>query len=277
MPEKAELAAKSVVEYTRSIQTLINRECDYLNKDELVEYRKAFNLKDRTWRFLLCSIVWKLRGVQEQSEYRKTIQQMIKESNDKITKEEVEQIMSDTQKEKDERWDVVVDKSLKYINDETKMLENRILVGLYTMLNPTRLDYVHMRCYKEEPEEKKATYFVINEKEQVVVINEHKTAWKKGALREVLPERLKEMILNWYAEKPDAEMFPITENNLCKRVTKVFREITGKPMTATSLRHSRINHHFGDAPMLKENKALAASMGHSVTEQQAYRFRPAEK
>lgn len=278
MPTKTELSVRSIAEYTRSVQTLINRECNYLNKEELLTYRTAFNLKDRTWRFVLCAIAYKLRGVEEHAAHLVEIQKMIKETNDKITKEEVEQIISNTQKAKDEKWDVIKDKSLPYINDETKPLQDRILVGLYTHLVPHRLDYTYAKLYKEEPVEKKGTYFIINEKEQIVVINEHKTAWKKGAIREVLPERLKEMILNWYAEKPDAEMFMMTENNFGKHLTKIFRKITGKPMTATSLRHSRINHFYGDnAPMMKESKELADLMGHSVTEQQAYRFRPAEK
>ena len=196
----------------------------------------------------------------------------LKELTDELLKLTEDQKMTAKQEEKHLEWDKVLEKATPAINDEKYTLQDRILVGLYTQLEPVRVDYTHMKLYDSDPKLDKGTYFVINDEVKEVVINEHKTGWKYGALRQVLPERLAEMITMWF--KGEEVMFPISPASMGQRIKKLFLKVTGKPMTVCALRHSRDTFLYKDCPMPKELKRVAKAMGHSPAEAQTYRFAP---
>jgi integrase len=189
-----------------------------------------------------------------------------------LDKSNENQEISEKQEAKHIDWDKLLEIAVPAINNEKYPLEERILIGLYTQLQPVRNDYTHMKLYTEEPEVKKGTYFIINDTKKEVVINDHKTAKKNGAIRQHLPERLAEMITMWF--KDETEMFPISENAMSLRIRSLFKHIFGKPLTICSLRHSRITFLYKNAPMPKEAKQVANAMGHSVGEAHQYRFAP---
>lgn len=173
---------------------------------------------------------------------------------------------------KDMEWSKVLEKALPAINDEKYCLEDRILIGLYTQLEPVRIDYTHMKLYDTNPKLNKGSYFIINDSVKEVVINEHKESKIHGPIRQPLPERLAEMITMWF--KDETVMFPIIPATMSQKIKALFLKVTGKPMTVTSLRHSRITFAYKGAPMPKEAKKLASAMGHTVGTAQTYRFAP---
>jgi integrase len=188
-----------------------------------------------------------------------------------------EQKMNDKQKAKHIEWDELLKICIPQINNEKNRLDERILIGLYMQLEPVRNDYTHLKLYTEDPKLTTGTYFVINDEIKQVVITQHKTACnpKIGTIRQNLPDRLAEMIVMWF--KDDSVLFPITENNMCIRVKKLFTRITGKPMTICALRHSRDTFLYKDSPMPKEANRIAKLMGHTSATAQQYRFAPEEK
>ena len=127
-----------------------------------------------------------------------------------------------------------------------------------------------MKLYREEPKDATGTYFVINTARQEVVITEFKTSKVYGRINQKLPKLLSDMIEEWF--KMFDVLFDMSENYMSRVVKKLFTEITGKPMTVTALRHSRITSHHSEAPPPVSNKILARNMGHSVGTQQSYRF-----
>ena len=196
----------------------------------------------------------------------------LKELTDELLKLTEDQKMTEKQEEKHLEWDKVMEKATSVINNEKYTLQDRILVGLYTQLEPVRVDYTHMKLYDSDPKLDKGTYFVINDEVKQVVINEHKTGWKYGALRQALPERLAEMITMWF--KDEEVMFPISPTSMGQRIKRLFLKVTGKPMTVCALRHSRDTFLYKGSPMPKEAKRVAKAMGHSTSEAQNYRFAP---
>jgi len=189
-----------------------------------------------------------------------------------LQKQKQEQKINEKEEAKHMDWDKLLEIAVPAINNEKYPLEERILIGLYTQLEPARNDYTHIKLYTEEPEVKKGTYFIINDQKKEVVINDHKTAKTWGTLRQHLPERLAEMIVMWF--KDETEMFPITENAMSLRIRSLFNRLTGKPMTICSLRHSRITFMYKNDVKPKEAKRLANAMGHTTSTAQTYRFIP---
>jgi len=206
------------------------------------------------------------------TEYYKKLQVYLTELKNQHMKEKVAQKKTPKEDSKHLDWDKVLEKAVPAINDEKYSLEERILIGLYTQLEPVRVDYTHIKLYDSDPKLKEGTYFVINDKTREVVINTHKTDATYGAIRQPLPERLADMIIMWF--KDETVMFPVTEASLTKRIKKLFKKLTGKPMTVCALRHSRLTHLYKGCPMPEEMKRVAKAMGHSVETAQSYRFAP---
>lgn len=204
--------------------------------------------------------------------YYEQLKKWMLELRDELYKSKEEQKITEKEEKKHMDWDKILEIAIPAINNEKYSLEDRILIALYTQLDPVRNDYTHIRLYKKEPEIKNGTYFIINDDVKEVVINNHKTANKHGAIRQHLPERLAEMIVMWF--KDETEMFPISENAMSIRIRSLFKRIFGKPLTICSLRHSRITFQFKNDTKPKDAKGLAKNMGHTTATAQTYRFVP---
>jgi integrase len=253
------------------------RGVDTLNLEAVKKYFKDNQFQINSQRFYLSSIIHHYRDIPEHAEYLITLRKYNLALAPIVEKNKEEQAMNGKEKEKHVPWDEVVDKSVKYVNTEKNRLDHRILVGLYTMLDPVRIDYTKMKLYRTEPKDANGSYFIINDKKQEVVITEFKTSKRHGIIRQTVPALLSELIEDWFKIHKDEVLFDTTENYMSRVVKKLFTEITGKPMTVTALRHSRITFHHSDSPPPLVNKILARNMGHSVGTQQSYRFVADEK
>jgi len=204
--------------------------------------------------------------------YYEQLKKWMLELRDELYKSKEDQIITEKEEKKHMGWNDILEIAVPAINNEKYSLEDRILIALYTQLDPVRNDYTHLKLYKEEPEIKTGTYFIINDAIKEVVINNHKTAKKHGAIRQHLPERLSEMIVMWF--KDETEMFPIAENAMSLRIRRLFNKVFGKPLTICSLRHSRITFMYKNDTRPREAKRLADNMGHTPATAQTYRFFP---
>jgi len=264
----SDLSETTLASYNRCINTLRTRGIDTLNLDAVKTYLSDFAISSR--KFILSAIIHMYRDKAEHAKYLTTLREYNLSLIPMLEKEKEEQTMNDKEKQKHVPWEEVVRKSMKFLGDEENRLDHRILVGLYVLLDPVRVDYTNMKLYREEPKDVTGTYFVINKAIQEVVITEYKTSKVWGRINQKLPKLLSDMIEEWF--KMFDVLFDMSENYMSRVVKKLFTEITGKPMTVTALRHSRISFHHSEAPPPVSNKILARNMGHSVGTQQSYRF-----
>ena len=261
------LATTSSKEYERAIKAIAEAGYNDADIDSLKAYFAFRKYKIASCRFNISAVVNKYKT---NVEYTEKLKQWNKELKDELDKLKEEQKPTETQEEKDMPWDKLLKISIETIANEKYKLEERILLGLYTLLDPVRNDYTHMKLYSEDPKLNVGTYFIINDKEKKVVINNHKTDSSYKEIEQYLPDRLASMIVTWF--KDETVMFPITESAMSKRITSLFRRVTGKPITVCALRHSRITYFWKCNPTPKEVKQLAKNMGHSLGTQQTYRF-----
>jgi DNA-directed RNA polymerase beta subunit len=261
------LATTSSKEYERAINAIA--EAGY--KDNTIDGLKAYfafrEYKIASQRFHLSAVVNKYKSNVEYTNKLKEWNAELKEQHLKLKEA---QVPTEAEKEKDMPWSEILKFCVEAMGNEKYTLEERILLGLYTLLEPVRNDYVNMKLYAEDPKLTEGTYFIINADEKKVVINEYKTSKVYGAIQQHLPDRLAEMITTWF--KGETVMFPVTEKAMSRRIISLFKKVTGKPITICALRHSRITFAYKGAPMPKEAKIMAKNMGHSVGTAQSYRF-----
>jgi hypothetical protein len=275
MTELAESSKKEYARIVKAIATAGYKDDDIASLKEYFDYEGEVNGKKkhkyciRSRRVNVNACIHKHKT---NDAYCAVLKLYLKQLTTELLKLTEDQKMTAKQEEKHLEWDKVLEKAMTAVNDEKYTLQDRILVGLYTQLEPVRVDYTHMKLYDSDPKLDKGTYFIINDEVKQVVINEHKTGCKYGAIRQPLPERLAEMITMWF--KDEDVMFPISPARMGQRIKKLFLKVTGKPMTVCALRHSRDTFLYKDCPMPKELKRVAKAMGHSPAEAQTYRYAP---
>ena len=154
--------------------------------------------------------------------------------------------------------------------------QDHLILSLYTLQAPVRLDYGDMRVVATEPEKPSGNYLVLGTEE--FLFTEYKTAAKYGAVRIKVAAPLLEIIREWRNLLPDQEFLlmgpkggPIGEIALGRRIIDLFRALTGKAIGVAMLRHSFVSHsRKGEAPLCTQT-ALASSMLHSNSMSQLYR------
>jgi integrase len=265
----AELAESSKKEYARIVKAI---EKSGFKDDDIDSLKAYFDDRKYCIRSRRINITACIHKHHLNVAYCDTLRKYLDDLRKELQKLTEDQTLSEKQEVKHLEWDKVLEKAVPAINNEKYLLEDRILLGLYTQLEPVRLDYTHIKLYDSDPKLDKGTYFIINDTVKEVVINDHKESKIHGAIRQPLPERLAEMITIWF--KGETVMFPISESAMSHRIKGLFLKVTGKPMTATALRHSRITFAYRNAPMPKEARKLANAMGHTVATAQTYRFAP---
>jgi hypothetical protein len=236
--------------------------------DWIMSNKKALT----TQKNYLCSVQYWLRGHADVEEICKEYRKKIKELADLITEGYKTQELTEREAKKYETWDVICDWSDKLLADVSVLDTDKIMVGLYTLLPPVRLDYCNLRLFDKKPEEDKGNYAVINKEEAYVRLNEHKTAKTYGALQMTLPKKLARRIRLFMKANPEVRvLFEMNEKAFGKRLARIFAKYTDKHIGVCVLRHSYISSFLDKAPSLKKCEALAKMMGHSTTLQQYYR------
>ncbi|KAF6252682.1 hypothetical protein COO60DRAFT_1643805 [Scenedesmus sp. NREL 46B-D3] len=175
-----------------------------------------------------------------------------------------------------------------------------LIVGLMALadenLFPQRVDYgkVKLYCNTQEPATDAAgNYLVLQQHgngkcEGYLVLNEYKTAKTYGRKRMQLPACYIKTLLESLVKQPRSWLFTKQtgppdrpyDNDTCfgNNVNKRLKELFGRPLTVSGVRHSCITHmhcsskwaHLSDA----EREAVAHEMSHSFAMACRYRFVP---
>jgi integrase len=190
-----------------------------------------------------------------------------------------EQTLTEKESEKFVEWPLVL-KTLEDIQADVSDLasfQDYLIVSLYTLMPPVRLDYAEMKVAKAEPEKPDCNYLIMNQK-PYFLLTQYKTAKKYGATRLPIPKNLLTIINEWL-EMNDSEDFLISPNSnkpmppweLGQTIIRVFKKHLDKDVGVNVLRHSHATWLRRNEMSLKDSKELAKAMQHSVGMSQLYR------
>ena len=265
-------SAKSVAQYKNVLDTLARRyggEVDYANTKKVMSILGTKDngepVADNTLKSRLTAVVNTLKGKPEhdfyQAEFKKVAEGLKKQDQkaDKFVAKDGDFVWAD----------------MKKAFEEAQGKEKMIL-GLYYLQPPRRLDYINMIVTDElEPADKDHNYLVVRPKMMKMIFNTYKTSRTYGQqvfkvekdLREILKENVKVgeyLLMNHTSGKP------YTEAQFSQYLSRLTNRLVKKEASATAFRHAFIAHFLSTNPTTDQRKAVSLMMGHNVAEQLEY-------
>ena len=248
----------------------------YENIDDIIKILYDNNYVDGTIKMFLCSIIWKLKqadvvNVVSLDKYRKKV----KELQIKYQKFVEKNKLNEKQKEKYMKWSDIENIYEKI--EKTGSLKEKLIIGLYVLTPPRRLEYVDMYIANKKPTQidNNKNYY-INTKKGYFLFVTYKTAKTYGIKKISIPKKLDELIKLWIKENNlnDADkLFHIEKNyNLTKFIKRTFKKYGGNKISIQLLRHSYISDYELNRTnkTKKQRTILAEKMAHNVMQQLDY-------
>ena len=161
--------------------------------------------------------------------------------------------------------------------DESKKLQEYLVLSLYTLIPPRRLDYstmtiVDAKTYRDmnEKEKNACNYLVCQSRVKKYFSFGEDSQKNKTFYYTKVPPKLNQ-ILNLYLKHHNhcfllvnSRGGQLSKDGLSKQLMRVL-EKDGKRLSVNMLRHIYLSDKFKDAPSIKERQLLALEMGHSST------------
>jgi hypothetical protein len=180
------------------------------------------------------------------------------------------QHMSQEKQENYMEW-LEVMKTLEKIRDAyydgNESLENLLIVSLYTLQPPVRLDYAGMSFTAKDSKSDVGNYAILNGKQPIFVYNDYKTKNVYGKAEIAINKKLL-ILLQLYASKN--ESLAMSRDNLSKRVISLFKKYAGKEMSVIMLRRSFITDFLSNNVSENDKERMAKMMLHSKNIQAFY-------
>jgi len=158
--------------------------------------------------------------------------------------------------------------------------QDYLIVSLYTLMPPLRLDYAEMKVVAQEPEKPEGNYLVFGgaNKKPYILLTQYKTARRYGNQRIEVPKKMVGILKEWrtmqdtdYLLVSPASNNPMPAWELGQTITRVFEKHLGKSVGVNVLRHSYITWMRKDELAPKKSNELAKAMLHSAGMSQFYR------
>jgi hypothetical protein len=180
------------------------------------------------------------------------------------------QHMSQEKQENYMEWSEVM-KTLKKVQDAyydgNESLENLLIVSLYTLQPPVRLDYAGMSFTAKDSKSDGGNYAILYGKNPMFVYNDYKTKNVYGKAEIAIDKNLL-ILLQLYASKNDS--LAMSRDTLSKRVISLFKKYAGKEMSVIMLRRSFITDCLSKNLSENEKESIAKMMLHSKNIQAFY-------
>lgn len=162
-------------------------------------------------------------------------------------------------------------------------IRDRLLVGLYTYIEPQRADYTPMRIVARLPKtlEDGINYLVMGKASARIVFHAYKTHKVHGDRAFQVVKPVFKLLSEYLGERRTGYLFQDasiawTEARLGAAVRSIFQRHFNRDFGINGLRHSFITKINEGLPSLAYLEDAATKMGHSVITHQTYRHIPLE-
>jgi len=186
-----------------------------------------------------------------------------KENKNWITQEELQNKIKELE-DKINKYDMS-----KLTKSQEDIIQQHLLLLLYTEIPPMRNDYAQMKVYHEK-EVKGENY--IHLKKKVIILNKYKTSKTYGEKEIDISDKIIKLIKRWVDITTNEYLLinirdrnPMTNNGLTKYLNKIFKP---KKVSTTLLRKLYLSEKYPVVHDRKDMKKDAYIMGHSLDTQQ---------
>jgi len=200
--------------------------------------------------------------------------------NRQIAEASEEQVLTPEEQAKFVEWPAILDclenKIFPAVADLATFQEY-LIISLYCLMPPLRLDYAEMKVVAVEPEKPEGNFLVMGKK-PYILLTQYKTARCYGHQRLEVPKKLVTILKEWRTlQDTDYLLVSPSSNNpmppweLGQTIIKVFEKHLDKSVGVNVLRHSYITWMRKDEMKIKKSADLSKAMLHSVGMSHLYR------
>ena len=197
--------------------------------------------------------------------------------NKEVTANYETQTLSAVEEGKYLPWSDILDavEKARLAVEDVWTLQEYIILALYTMMPPVRLDYGEMKVVPVEPSEPVGNYLVWGKK-PYFYFSDYKTFKVYGVMRIHLKPALVNELEEWL-RYPDQYLLvdrsgsPLGAVALGQLIISTFQKHCGKKIGVSMLRHSYISYVRAKELPIKQSDALAHQMMHSPKMSMIYR------
>jgi len=268
----------------RNYDSRLNKWTEYLNKPlsaiikdpkgsfDLLRSVKDLTHTEVTYHLYLNAIVsyMKHNPIRVDEKVKEEWTRLARGNSEVIQEHYKENKPSELQRDKVVSW-----KDIGTIRDKLSDGIPKLLLSMYTLLEPERADYFECELISRGQKATSANY--INLTDNKLVITDFKTAKKYDKLEQDIPPELMRQITLSITNEPRQYLFvnrfkkPFERPQYSNWANRVLSEIFGKPITLTILRHAYCSKLDFNQP-LRSLEAISKRMGHDVTTQKRYQW-----
>jgi len=262
---------------------------DFLaNHDAICSWIDGSDYKPNSKKTYYISLVSKLKSLcllddPAMLEASRIYRSKMDDLNKKIQDTTQNQELSETEKAKYMEWPQILEtlEKIRLAVDDLETFQDYLIICLYTLTPPMRLDYAEMKIVSEEPAEHGANYLVWSDALggplPYFLFTDYKTYKTYGAQRTTIPLPLLHVIQEWRTlADPEyllmgANGLPIQPWDLGQTIIRIFEKHANKSVGVSILRHSYISWVRKAELSFKASQDLAQQMGHSQMMSVLYR------
>jgi hypothetical protein len=224
---------------------------------------------------------------QDLQEHHPTILKEWKHLSEEIAEPLTEQIDSNTPNQRQEKAFISYEDLCKIRDQLENGSDARLLLSLYTMIEPIRSNFNRVRIYDNEPRGLPPDNYIILGKINKIIIQKYKTDEVYSPIINDLPDELVKQINSsleknpreWLFESSEDEPYddPSSWNKWANRLMKKF--LNNPYFSLTMFRHIYLSHFAPEIQKMNraEKKKIALKMGHSIDQQSKYIFKEPEE
>ena len=198
-------------------------------------------------------------------------------ANKQVTETYQSQTLSESEQTKYLPWSQILDavEKARIAVEDVWTLQEYIILALYTLQAPARLDYGEMKVVPVEPANPVGNYLVWTKK-PYFYFSDYKTFKVYGVMKIQLAPALVKALEEWLAY-PDSYLLvdragkPLGAVALGQLIISIFQKHCSKKIGVSILRHSYISHIRAKELPIKQSDALARMMMHSPQMSVIYR------
>ena len=266
------------------IQRAIKDQTDdwYLNSDKIVEWIEGQNYSLNTKKLYYIALVATLTRMNEER-YTKCLEVFrakMNSYNEEQQKEYEKQEMNEKERAKYCSWKEILEVRNKVwdLVEDYHTYQDYLILCLYTMIPPLRVDYGNMRVFTEKPTDYTGNYLLYGTKSKFV-LQEYKTEGTYGVLEIPVSKSLQRVLKEWrdlFSWDSEYLLYtrwgkPMDDSCLGNWVRALFKKHTNKPTGVSMIRHAFVNEQRKGEKKMKNQEEIAKLMAHSLGMNVLYR------
>jgi len=260
----------TVKQYEMKMGKLRKGSVNYKNFADLMQWMEKEELGASSQKVYLSAIKHA-----DPEAFSKSHQEKLNQLYAEQNKRDVKQTLTEKQQEKFIKWEDIAKVQKEFGEPKsTAKWKQYLILSLYTLNAPVRADYGEMEVHAKYDKKRTGNELIWN-KSPAFIFRQYKTAKTYGEVKIPVSKPLQKVIQGWFDHLGGVPKYLLgqtasTSNTFAVYVASTFKQLLGKDLGVSMLRHAYITHMFPKLKSIKQKQLLAKKMLHSRDLQEKY-------